>query len=564
MNLSLFSIQLILSSLFALLIPLLSPRPPTVLRQVWAHFGKLAQRRVVAFVAVTSLALALRAVMGFALPIPEPRIHDEFSYLLAADTFASGRLTNPPHQLWQFFESNHINQQPTYASMYPPAQGMVLAVGQLVTGRPWFGVWLSCGIMCGLLYWMLIAWLPPRWALLGGLLAVLHIGTVSYWMNSYWGGCVAAIGGLLVLGALPRILFHAQFRMMPLLALGLIVLANSRPYEGLLLVVSSIVTSLIVRLRKRPLQITRRFIVFGLVAVMLLLVAGATMGFYFWRVTGSPLVMPYQVNQRMYAMNYPFLWQTPRTNVQYRHDSMRQFHEWFLSENLRARSSITGFLDLLITKLSVAWLFYVGPILSISLLSFSKTIFDHRIRFFVLLSLFAIVGVGAETWFHPHYIAPFLGVIYVLMLQCMRHIRCWRLQQKRFGLWLVFVVPLLSTVIVALATFSPSKAAYEYWYWCYSEARGTDRSKILAYLRTKGDQHLVIVHYDPSHPINDNEWVYNRADIDSSAVVFAHDMGVTENRKLIDYFKNRRVWLLKPDDNPLTLTEYDSDSSSKP
>ncbi len=193
-------------------------------------FVKLARRKTLSIMTVGLAVVFLRLALLPVSPIPLPFVPDDFSFLLSADTFAHGRLTNPTPAMWIHFETIHVSMIPTYMSMYFPAQGLLLAAGRVLFGHPWFGLLIMIGIMCAAFTWMLQAWLPPTWALLGGIIAVLRLGLYSYWINTYTGaGSIAALGGALVLGALPRLIKASRFRYSVLLAIGIILVGFTRP-----------------------------------------------------------------------------------------------------------------------------------------------------------------------------------------------------------------------------------------------------------------------------------------------------------------------------------------------
>src|SRR5208337_1779357 len=257
-------------------------------------FARLARRKNLSVV-VTGMAafLGRLAILPFC-PIPLPFVHDDFSFLLAGDTFALARLTNPTPAMWKHFESFQITMQPTYMSMYFPAQGLVLAAGKAIFGHSWFGLLCVTALMCAAICWMLQAWLPPTWALLGGMLAVLRLGLFSYWINTYsGGGSVVALGGALVLGALPRLMRSARLRDGLLLATGIILMALSRPFEGMLLClpVAFVLSRWIFSGKNRPpaAVLLRR----ATLPLALIVASLVWLGYYDYRAFGNPLTLPY-------------------------------------------------------------------------------------------------------------------------------------------------------------------------------------------------------------------------------------------------------------------------------
>ncbi len=521
----------------------------SALHRAEGMLSRLAQRKALAAIVVFLSVIAIRLLALPLLHVPVPGIHDEFSYLLMSDTFAHGRLANPPHPMWVSFETFHVNWLPTYSSMYPPAQGFALALGQFL-GHPWIGVLLSNAAMCAAILWMLQAWMPARWAFLGAALTALKLGIASYWMNGYWGGALAAIGGALVLGSLARIVKRPRVRDAVLLGLGVAILANSRPYEGFLFCLPAaawLFWWFIGKTKsKDTLRVRLRNAVLPLAIVLIL--TTAFMGYYNWRLTGNALVMPHVLNTRTYHTAPLFLWEHPKPEMHYRNPQFEDFYNGWERDNYHTNR--TDALRVSWEKLFRGGITYLWPGLLLALPALPFVLRDLRMRLPLITVAIGAIGVFVVIWSAAHYAAPLTCVIYTLIVQAIRHLRTMRIKARPVGAALSRAIVLL---LVLDTGINVARGICDPLLWpCQGDP---SRAAIAEKLNHTPGQHLIVVRYTEDHNIHD-DWVYNGADIDAAKVLWARELDPEQNAKLFTYFKDRKIWLVTPDTDNTYLEPY--------
>lgn len=525
----------------------------------WAKLAdranRLASKTVVCMAILAALPVVLRLAMLHTSPIPTPLGADDFSYLLLGDTLSHFRLTNPVHPMHRFFETFFILQEPSYSSIYPLGPGLALAFGQLVFRQPWAGIAISMAAFTSLCYWMLRAWTKPGWALAGGVLAAIQFGPFSHWMNTYWGGALAAAAGCLVFGAMPRLRDRWRARDAVLLGLGLAIHLLTRPFESILLALSVILFfAPLIPMRQQLLRAAA-------IAALIVLPAGGLMLLHDQKVTGSWTTLPYALCRYQYGVPSTFTFQpNPVPHNQLTREQQISYDVQSFAHG-EGTDTLSSFLERLADRVRFYRFFFLPP-LYLALPAFFWSLRDPRMRYVFFTLLIFFVGTNVYGYFYAHYVAGVTCLFVLVTVVSLENLSRLKIGDHLVGPDAVRVILFLcgahflfwfGVQLASNQEFARDLEQYQTW----DEVNHGDldgRIGVKRQLAQLSGKQLVFVRYWPKHTLT--EWVYNGADIDRQDVVFARDLGPAENGKLLAYYPDRTPWLLEPDARPPKLSLY--------
>ncbi len=532
------------------------------------RFSFLAARTHISMAILFMLPLALRLLLLPNHPAPTPNVYDEFSHLLVADTLLHFRLANPPHPLSRYFETFFVLQQPTYSSIYPLGQGLVLAFGRLISGQAWTGVLVATGAFCACSYWALGGYVAPSWAFLGGLLAVIEFGPLNQWMNCYWGGAFPAAAGCLVFGALPRLGeawgegSPGRRRDAALLGTGLGLHLLTRPFESALLALCVLLFPFIVLRKGLPWSPILRSGSIALLAIAPAIVLTAVQN---KQVTGGWTTLPEALSQYQYGVPttltiqrpaFPHGQLTPEQALEYKAQALMHGP---------GNDTFERYMQRLQYRMRDLRFFFAAPLY----LAAGAFLFALRRRIYVWVALsLAVFALGTNLFPYllPHYLAGVAVLFLLVSIVGLQQMAQLRIRDIQVGKDIAQIVVLLCggqfllwySIHLLEGSHGPPLAFMQYETWDFINHGSSGRRAIVAedLARIPGKL-LVLVRYSPSHIFQD-EWVWNAADIDGSRIVFARDLGASGDSELIRYYSGRKVLRLEPDAQPPQLTRVEA------
>jgi hypothetical protein len=231
---------------------------------------------------------------------------------------------------------------------------------------------------------------------------------------------------------------------------------------------------------------------------------------------------------------------------------MRDFYVSVELSMFQAARTLPGFLDGLGKRILIILFFFLGPVLMPPLLMLPWILRDRRRRFLILAGAIFFLGLLGSVFINANYMAPATALIFAIVVEASRRLRVWRPGGQPSGAALVRALPCMCIALFLVQV--GWKAA--------SPTPDLPRTRVLHFLEKQPGRQLAIVRYATGHDSR-YEWVYNAADIGASRVVWARDMSAADNRELLDYYKDRKVWLVEPDQTPPVVSPYPTSAGGR-
>ena len=277
------------------------------------------------------------------------------------------------------------------------------------------------------------------------------------------------------------------------------------------------------------------------------------MGYYNYRVTNSWLRFPYLHYEATHARGVQnYFAHVHKDKVQDKVTDVQAAYEKGVEKTQEEMLQRSFIMDLLLRGMDTSqqiFLFFIGPVLLVPLLLFPCTLKDRWILLAFAVTMLVMAAITVLWYRMPHYPAPIVPLIYLLIFQGMRRLSVWRWGKKRPGRLMlrgIFSICVLSFVLKIVIFISPLHSLPPQS-WPYY------RHQIMQELQQREGQHLIMVRYHQIHP-STHEWVYNGADIDNAKIIWARELD--DNTKLLNHYQGRQIWLLLPDAKPPKLRRY--------
>jgi hypothetical protein len=276
----------------------------------------------------------------------------------------------------------------------------------------------------------------------------------------------------------------------------------------------------------------------GAAAVIVLLPAVALSLLQNKQVTGSWTTLPYMLSSYQYGVPAGFTWQrNPEPHLDLTREQQLQYK---MQTSFRATGPETfkTYLQRLEYRVRFYRFFFLAP-LYVALPFFLLRLGELRFLWVAVTLLLFALGVNFYPFFEVHYLGALTCLFILVSIAGLQRLR-----------------PDVARLILLLCL-----AHFAFWYTRAFSDRVNPGRRVTVdrQLAQAAGQQLVFVRYWPQHIFQD-EWVYNAADIDHARVVWARDLGASEDQKLLDYYPSRSAWLLEPDAMPPKLTRYQTET----